>query len=71
MLVQVCASMSEPQTRKREVAALEDAMNKYDIKSGTIVTRNEEEKIIVDGGIIEVLPAWRFLYNLPEAQQRL
>jgi len=71
MLVQICASMSEPQTRKREVAALEDAMKRYDIKTGTIVTRNEEEKIIVDGGIIEVVPAWRFLYNLPEAQQRL
>ena len=36
------------------------------LKTGTIVTRNEEEGINVDGGKIEVVPVWRFLLNLPE-----
>ena len=67
MLVQVCESLAEPQTRKREVAALSDAMAELGLKSGTIVTRNEEEEIKVDGGKIEAVPVWRFLLNLPES----
>jgi predicted AAA+ superfamily ATPase len=68
LLVQVCESMAEPQTRKREVAALSDAMAELGLKSGTIVTRNEEEEIEVDGGKIDAVPVWRFLLNLPESQ---
>ena len=68
LLVQVCESMAEPQTRKREVTALGEAMVELGLKTGTIVTRNEEEKIKVDGGEIEVVPVWRFLLNLPESQ---
>ena len=67
MLVQVCESMAEPQTRKREVVALTEAMAKYGLKSGTVVTRNEEDRIQVDAGKIEVVPVWRFLLNLPES----
>ena len=66
MLVQVCESMADPQTRKREIAALTGAMAEYGLKSGTVVTRNEEDQIKVDAGKIEVVPAWRFLLNLPE-----
>jgi predicted AAA+ superfamily ATPase len=66
MLVQVCESLADPQTRRREVAALKDAMNELGLKSGTIVTRNEEEEIKENGGKILVVPAWRFLLNLPE-----
>ncbi len=67
MLVQVCESMADPQTRKREIAALTEAMAEYGLKSGTVVTRNEEDRIKVDAGKIEVVPAWRFLLNLPES----
>ncbi len=67
MLVQVCDSMAEPQTRKREVAALTEAMAEYDLKSGTVVTRNEEDQIKVDAGKIDVVPVWRFMLNLPES----
>ncbi len=67
MLVQVCDLMAEPQTRKREVAALTEAMAEYDLKSGTVVTRNEEDQIKVDAGKIDVVPVWRFMLNLPES----
>jgi hypothetical protein len=66
MLVQVCESLAEPQTRKRETAALSEAIAELGLKTGTIVTRNEDERIASDGGIIEVVPAWRFLLDLPE-----
>jgi predicted AAA+ superfamily ATPase len=67
MLVQVCESMAEPQTRKREMAALTAAMAEHGLKSGTIVTRNEEKQVEVDTGKIEIVPEWRFVLNLPEA----
>ncbi|MBE9546788.1 MAG: ATP-binding protein, partial [Proteobacteria bacterium] len=66
--VQVCESMAGPQTRKREVTALSEAMAELGLKTGTIVTRNEEEEIKVDAGKIDVVPVWRFLLNLPESQ---
>jgi len=66
-LVQVCESLADPGTRKREVMALAQAMAEHRLNSGTIVTRNEEEVIQVGAGTIEVVPAWQFLLNLPEA----
>jgi predicted AAA+ superfamily ATPase len=67
MLVQVCESLAEPRTRKREVAALVDAMAELGLMSGTIVTRNEEAEIEINGAKIEVVPAWRFLLGLAES----
>lgn len=67
MLVQVCERLVDPQTRKRELAALSEAMAELKLARGTIVTRNEEETISVDGRTVEIVPAWRFLLGLPEA----
>ncbi|MCK5243466.1 ATP-binding protein [bacterium] len=68
MLVQVSESLAEPQTRNREVTALREAMEELGLKSGTIVTRNEETIIKYSGSsTIEVVPIWRFLLDLPEA----
>jgi hypothetical protein len=65
-LIQVCESLAAPQTRKREIMALNEAMIEKNLKSGTLVTRNEDGKIEVEGGTIEILPAWRFLLSLEE-----
>jgi predicted AAA+ superfamily ATPase len=67
MLVQVCESLAEPQTRKRETAALSEAMAELGLSTGTIVTRNEDERIEAGGGTVEVVPVWRFLLELPES----
>lgn len=64
ILVQVCESMADQQTRKRETTALAEAMTELGLPQGTIVTRNEEEQIQVEAGKIEVVPAWRFLLNI-------
>lgn len=82
LLVQVCESMAEPKTKKREVVALRQAMAELGLKSGTIVTRNEEDEIEVDlpgprasrqagGGKIAVVPAWRFLLGISESCERV
>lgn len=63
-LVQVCESLADPQTRRRELSALADAMTELNLSSGTIVTRWEEQQIKTEQGMIDVVPAWRYLLNL-------
>ena len=58
--------MADPQTRKREIIALAEAMAELKLAQGTIVTRGEEEQLQVESGKIDVEPAWRFLLNVPE-----
>ena len=67
-LIQVCESLAEPQTRKREVAALVAAMTELKIKSAIIVTRGGGDRIETDEGTIEVLPIWNFLLDLPASE---
>ncbi len=67
LLVQVCESMAEPRTRKREVTALSEAITELGLESGIIVTYGEGDKIEVGGGKISVVPAWRFLLDLSES----
>ena len=69
MLVQVCESLAEPQTRKREITALSEAMSELGLTTGTIVTRNENERVDVPSGTIQVTPVWRFLLELPESTE--
>ena len=64
LLVQVCESMADPHTRKRETTSLAGAMAELKLAEGTIVTRDEDEQIQVASGKIDVVPAWRFLLNL-------
>lgn len=68
LLVQVCESLSDRQTRVREISALADAMAELSLPSGIIVTRNEEERIQLESGSIDVVPVWRFLLNLQEQE---
>ena len=64
MLFQVCESLADPRTRKREVRALGRTMAELGLQRGTIVTRDEEETIPVDAGNIDVVPTWRFLLDV-------
>jgi predicted AAA+ superfamily ATPase len=55
-----------PETRQREITALGEAMVELKLTQSCIVTRSEEDRIELDSGVIEVVPAWRFLLNLPD-----
>ncbi len=68
MLVQVCESLADPQTRKRETAALAEAMVELNLAAGIIVTRGEEGTIDDAAGKITIVPAWRFLLELEQGQ---
>ena len=69
LLIQSCESLADPQTKKREVSALSEAMGELGCKTGTIVTRGEDEHIDTDSGTIKVVPVWKFLLELPEAKE--
>lgn len=60
-LYQVSVSLKDKDTYEREVRALSQAMKELGLKSGIIVTLEEEEEILVPEGTISVIPVWKFL----------
>lgn len=66
LLVQVCESLAGPQTRKRELTALDNAMEELSLKEAIIVTRNEDDAVKTDSGTVRIVPAWRFLLDMPD-----
>ncbi len=59
--IQVCQSMENDSTRKREINGLLEAMNDYQLQTGFVITEDEEETILQKGMTIHVLPAWKWL----------
>ncbi len=54
-----------PLTRRREVTALQEAMQERAVDHAVIVTRSEDETLHTKAGLIRVLPAWRYLLDQP------
>ncbi len=59
--IQVSLSLSNPRTKKREIEGLADAMNKYKLKQGTILTLEDEDEFDENGKKIIVKPVWKWL----------
>jgi len=57
-LIQVCWSMDNLETRRREETALKDAMKELNIKRGKIITWLDEYSV---GEDLEIVPAWKWL----------
>ena len=57
-LIQVSAEMKAADTKKRELAALSEAMRECAIDKADIITMDHEEDIKTDSGYIKVSPAW-------------
>ena len=67
MLIQVCASLADPRVKQSEVRSLSEAMVELAVAEGTIITWRTDETIPVGFGIIQVVPVWRFLLDLPQS----
>lgn len=62
-LVQVCFSLNDPVTKKREISSLTQAMEELDLRESTIVSMDEEEVMEEGGKRIKVMPAWKYLLD--------
>ena len=62
-LFQVCETLAAPETRKRKLTALNEAMTEQQLTTGTIITRHESEQIQTAAGTVDIVPAWRFLLD--------
>lgn len=62
-VVQVCYTLVDPATRKRELRGLTEAMDEVGVERGTVVTYGEEESLEEAGKKIDVVPAWKFLMD--------
>lgn len=61
LLIQVSYTISDPETRKREIKALESAMKSLEISESLIITIDEREIIETTSGKIKVIPAFEWL----------
>ncbi len=62
MAMQVCYSMLDPETRKREINALLKMSKRIEVKRWIVITKDEEDTITEQGINIEVVPVWKWLY---------
>lgn len=49
---------------KREISGLLEAMEKFNLKEGLIITENQEEERKIEGKTIKIIPAWKWLLGL-------
>ena len=61
LAIQVCYSLHDEETRKRETEALQKLPNRLSCKRRLILTYEEEETINDKHGTIEVVPVWKWL----------
>jgi len=60
-LLQICYDLSSPSTYKREISALETAMQEIGVKHSSIISYISSDTIETPSGIIKVIPAWQWL----------
>ncbi len=60
-LIQVTHEMGEDQTRHRELRALVKALEETSLDKGEIVTYEQEDEFLVDGKMISLIPAFKYL----------
>ena len=58
--VQVCFELSD-ENKEREIKGLLEAMEKFKLKEGLILTYDQEESLKKESKIIKVLPVWKWL----------
>ncbi len=51
----------EQQNEKREIEGLLEAMNQLNLSEGTIITFDQEDKIVKEGKTIRLIPGWKWM----------
>lgn len=63
LAIQVCYSLSDSDTFKRETTSLLKATSILESETLLIVTRDEEKTIEISGNVIHVVPIWKWLLS--------
>jgi predicted AAA+ superfamily ATPase len=60
--MQVCYNLTE-QNKERELNGLFEALDKFKLKQGLILTYNQDDEFKIEDKIIKVIPVWRWLLS--------
>jgi predicted AAA+ superfamily ATPase len=60
LLIQACADMREKETRQRELSALYEACQEFDLSEAAIITEDHEEEIRHQKLKIHCIPFWKW-----------
>jgi len=60
--IQVCYYLTQ-QNKDREINGLLEALKKFKLNQGLILTYNQDDKFSIDGKMIKVMPVWKWLLN--------
>ncbi|MBU3907342.1 MAG: ATP-binding protein [Nanoarchaeota archaeon] len=66
--IQVCLNLESPMTKKREIEGLLEAMQKYTLKEGIILTLDKEGEENINGKKIIIKPVWKWLLAMNSAR---
>ena len=61
LAVQVCYTLSDIETQKREINALLQLAKRVEINKMLVITKDEEYVMMENGVMIEVIPVWKWL----------
>ncbi len=59
--VQVAVNLHHPETKERELTGLLEALKKFNLTKGFIITQSEEGRLNIGKRTIHILPLWKFL----------
>jgi uncharacterized protein len=62
LAIQVCYDFNE-ENESREMEGLKEAMDKFNLKEGIILTYNQEDNFNLEGKKINVIPVWKWIIN--------
>jgi len=60
--IQVCCEFNKG-NKEREINGLNEAMGKFNIRNGLILTYDQEDEIKKEGKKIIIAPVWKWLLN--------
>ncbi|MDG6229255.1 MAG: ATP-binding protein [Candidatus Thermoplasmatota archaeon] len=58
--IQVCYMLNE-ENKKREIQGLCEAMDTFQLKTGLLLTNEQEEEILIDNKKIMIIPVWKWM----------
>jgi predicted AAA+ superfamily ATPase len=61
--IQVCYDLTS-QNKDREINGLLEALKKFNLKEGLILTYNQEDNFRLKDKNIKVIPVWKWLFDL-------